>query len=85
MTGSRAVLEPGEETVAQACIRARQLGERLNTRLIDRELCWELQRFLELAFRACDALERLARRPETELRHRLDLVLGLVQPEDEGR
>ncbi|MFI6031352.1 hypothetical protein [Amycolatopsis magusensis] len=54
--------------------------------MIDRELCWELQRFLELAFRACDALERLARRPETELRHRLDLVLGLVQPEnDEGR
>ena len=83
MTRFRTALDPDEETIARARVRARQLGQRLATTLIDRQLYGELQQFLdELAFRACDAMDGLAAGSDTQLRRRLDLVLGLVPVSD---
>ncbi|GAA4544834.1 hypothetical protein [Amycolatopsis samaneae] len=79
MTRFHTELDPDEQTIALARVRARQLGQRLATSLIDRQLYGELQQFLDdLAFRACDAMDGLAGVSQARLRRRLDLVLGLA-------
>ncbi|MFD8493334.1 hypothetical protein [Amycolatopsis sp. NPDC059657] len=78
MTGPRITLDPEEESIARARLRARELAARLAASLIDRELYTEIRQFLdEVGFPACDALESLSGRADTQLRHRLHLILGL--------
>ncbi|SDZ32505.1 hypothetical protein SAMN05421504_112203 [Amycolatopsis xylanica] len=78
MTGSRIALDPDEEAIARARIRARALAARLAVSLVDRELYTEIRLFLdEVGFPACDAMEAFASRTEVQLRRRLHLVLGL--------
>ncbi|UMP06663.1 hypothetical protein [Amycolatopsis sp. EV170708-02-1] len=78
MTGSRADLAPGELLIAHARVRARDLGRRLESTMVDRQLYDELRRFLdEVGFPACDALDVLAGSGDRELRKRLHQVLGI--------
>ncbi|WP_410599819.1 hypothetical protein [Amycolatopsis sp. lyj-90] len=78
MTGPHTDLVPGELLVAHARVRARDLGRRLGSALVDRQLYEELQRFLdEVGFPACDALDRLASSSDRELRKRLHQVMGI--------
>ncbi|MFJ4099918.1 hypothetical protein [Amycolatopsis japonica] len=78
MTGPHADLAPGELLVAHARIRARELGRRLESMMVERQLYDELRRFLdEVGFPACDALDALAGSGDRELRKRLHQVLGI--------
>lgn len=78
MTGPRADLAPGELLIAHARVRARDLGHRLESTMVDRQLYDELRRFLdEVGFPACDALDALAGSDDRELRKRLHQVLGI--------
>lgn len=78
MTGPRPDLAPGELLIAHARVRARDLGRRLLTRMVDRQLYEELQRFLdEVGFPACEVLDSLADSEDRELRKRLHQVMGI--------
>ncbi|WP_125734695.1 hypothetical protein [Amycolatopsis sp. WAC 04197] len=78
MTGPRADLSTSELLIAHARVRARGLGRRLESTMVDRQLYDELRRFLdEVGFPACDALDGLAGSDDRELRKRLHQVLGI--------
>lgn len=78
MTRPHTDLASGELLVAHARVRARDLGRRLASTLVDRQLYEELRRFLEdVGFPACDALNVLAGSGDQALRKRLHQVMGI--------
>lgn len=78
MTRPHADLASGELLVAHARVRARDLGRRLASTLVDRQFYEELRRFLEdVGFPACDALDVLASSGDQALRKRLHQVMGI--------
>lgn len=78
MTGPRVELAPTELLIVHARVRAGELGRRLASTMVDRQLYEELRHFIdEVGLPACDALDALASSGDRELRKRLHQVLGI--------